>query len=156
MKILAPLRNSGEVADLCAAGAHEFYCGTTPPGWEEAFGTAAVHRRSAKAAGVPDLGDLRRIVALAGDRPVFATLNAPSYPAGAVPFLVDFGLRLLDDVGIAACLLALAYFSQIAVLIAAAVVLLAAAAGRRSSASSPNPTISPSSSSPKSPPRKDT
>jgi putative protease len=106
VKILAPLRSSDEVADLCAAGAHEFYCGTTPPGWEEAFGTAAVHRRSAKAAGVPDLDDLRRIVALAGDRPVFATLNAPSYPAGAVPFLVDFGLRLLDEVGVAALIVA--------------------------------------------------
>ena len=106
MKILAPLRSSDEVLSLCDAGADEFYCGTTPPGWEQAFGTAAVHRRSAKAAGVPDLDDLRRIVALAGGRPVFATLNAPSYPAGAVPFLADFGRRLLDDVGLAALIVA--------------------------------------------------
>lgn len=106
MKILAPLSNSGEVAALCDAGAHEFYCGTTPPGWEKAFGTAAVHRRSAKAAGVPDLDDLGRIVSIAGERPVFATLNAPAYPAGAVPFLVEFGRLLLRDFGVAALIVA--------------------------------------------------
>ena len=106
MKILAPLRNSGEVAPLCAAGAHEFYCGLTPPGWDETFGAAWVHRRNPKSAGVPDLDDLRRIVALAGPRPVFATLNAPSYPAGAVPRLVEFGRMLVDDVGVAALIVA--------------------------------------------------
>ena len=87
MKVLAPLRNSDEVAPLCDAGAHEFYCGLTPPGWERDFGHASVHRRNPKSAGVPSLDDLRRIVALADSRPVFATLNAPSYPAGAVPRL---------------------------------------------------------------------
>jgi putative protease len=106
MKILAPLRNSGEVAALCAAGAHEFYCGLTPPGWDAAFGSAWVHRRNPKSAGVPDLDDLRRIVALAGPRPVFATLNAPSYPAGAVQRLVEFGRMLVDDVGVAALIVA--------------------------------------------------
>ena len=106
MKILAPLRNSGEVAPLCAAGAHEFYCGLTPPGWDETFGAAWVHRRNPKSAGVPDLDDLRRIVALAGPRPVFATLNAPSYPAGAVQRLVEFGRMLVDDVGVAALIVA--------------------------------------------------
>jgi collagenase-like PrtC family protease len=106
VKILAPLRNSDEVADLCTAGAHEFYCGLTPPGWEDRFGQVAVHRRNSKSAGVPNLDDLRRIVARAHPRPVFATLNAPSYPAGAVPFLVDFGRRLVDDVGVAALIVA--------------------------------------------------
>ena len=97
MKVLAPLRNSDEVLPLCDAGAHEFYCGLTPPGWEQAFGRASVHRRNPASAGVPSLDDLRRIVALAGSRPVFATLNAPSYPAGAVPHLVEFGRTLLDE-----------------------------------------------------------
>jgi putative protease len=106
MKILAPLRHSDEVAPLCAAGAHEFYCGLTPPGWNEAFGPTWVHRRNPKSAGVPDIDDLRRIVALAHPRPVFATLNAPSYPAGAVPRLVEFGRRLVDDVGVAALIVA--------------------------------------------------
>lgn len=106
MKILAPLRNSEEVLPLCDAGAQEFYCGLTPPGWEQAFGQASVHRRNPKSAGVPSLDDMRRIVALAGPRPVFATLNAPYYPAGAVPHLVEFGRRLLDDVGVAALIVA--------------------------------------------------
>lgn len=106
MKVLAPLRNSDEVVPLCEAGAQEFYCGLTPPGWEQTFGQASVHRRNAKAAGVPDLGDMRRIVSLAHPRPIFATLNAPSYPAGAVPRLVEFGRMLLDDVGVAALIVA--------------------------------------------------
>jgi len=106
MKILAPLRNSDEVLPLCAAGAHEFYCGLTPPGWEDTFGPTWVHRRNPKSAGVPDVEDLRRIVALADTRPVYATLNAPSYPAGAVPRLVEFGKMLIDDVGVAALIVA--------------------------------------------------
>lgn len=106
MKVLAPLRGSDEVVPLCEAGAQEFYCGLTPPGWEQAFGQAAVHRRNCRSAGVPGVEDLRRIVDLAGPRPVFATLNAPSYPAGAVPLLVEFGRRLLDEVGVAALIVA--------------------------------------------------
>jgi len=106
MKILAPLRGSDEVPSLAAAGAHEFYCGLTPPGWDEAFGSASVHRRSAKSSGVPSLDDLRRIVALADRRPVFVTLNAPSYPAGAVPRLAEFGRMLIDEVGVAALIVA--------------------------------------------------
>lgn len=106
MKVLAPLRNAEEVVPLCAAGAQEFYCGLTPPGWEQAFGPASVHRRNPKSAGVPSLDDMRRIVALARPRPVFATLNAPSYPAGAVPRLVEFGRMLLDEVGVAALIVA--------------------------------------------------
>jgi U32 family peptidase len=105
VKILAPLRSSDEVATLCAAGAHEFYCGLTPPGWEKAFGEAAVHRRSSSA-GVPSLEDLRRIVALARPRPVFATLNAPSYPEGAVDHLVEFGRMIVEEVGVAGLIVA--------------------------------------------------
>lgn len=106
MKVLAPLRNSDEVVPLCAAGAQEFYCGLTPPGWEQSFGQAAVHRRNAQSAGVPNLDDMRRIVALAHPCPVFATLNAPSYPAGAVPRLVEFGRELLDAIGVAGLIVA--------------------------------------------------
>jgi putative protease len=106
VKVLAPLRNSEEVLALCEAGAHEFYCGLTPSGWEQAFGHASVHRRNPKSAGVPNLDDLYRIVALAGPRPVFATLNAPSYPTGAVPRLVKFGRMLLEEVGVAALIVA--------------------------------------------------
>jgi putative protease len=106
VKILAPLRHSDEVVPLAAAGAHEFYCGLTPPGWEDAFGPSWVHRRNPKAAGVPGLDDLRRIVSLADSRPVYVTLNAPSYPAGAVPRLVEFGKALLDDIGVTALIVA--------------------------------------------------
>lgn len=106
MKILAPLKAADEVVPLCEAGAGEFYCGVAPPGWEEAFGSASVHRRSARAAGVPGLHDLDRIVAHAQGRPVFATLNAPSYPAGAVPRLVEFGRALVEHHGVAALIVA--------------------------------------------------
>lgn len=106
MKILAPVRNSAEVPPLIAAGAHEFYCGLIPPRWQEEFGGAWVHRRHPRSASVADLEDLRRIVELAGPRPVYATLNAPCYPAGAVPRLVDFGRQLLEAIGISALIVA--------------------------------------------------
>jgi putative protease len=106
VKILAPVRSAEEVTPLCEAGAHEFYCGLTPPDWEAAFGQTWVNRRNPRAAGVASVEDLRRIVTLAGQRPVFATLNAPSYPAGAVPRLVEFGRVLLDEVGVCALIVA--------------------------------------------------
>ncbi len=106
MKVLAPLRNADEVAPLIEAGAHEFYCGLTPPGWEQSYGQAWAHRRNPRSAGVPDLDDMKRIIAHAHPRPVYATLNAPSYPAGAVPRLVEFGNLLLDEVGVAALIVA--------------------------------------------------
>lgn len=37
---------------------------------------------------------------------MFATLNSPSYPAGAVPRLVEFGHRLLADAGVSALIVA--------------------------------------------------
>lgn len=106
MKILAPLRDAAEVQPLLEAGADEFYCGLTPPGWEEAFGNAWANRRNARSAGVGSLADMHRIVELAQGRPVFATLNSPSYPAGAVPRLVEFGRTLLDEVGVSALVVA--------------------------------------------------
>lgn len=106
MKVLAPVRSADEVAPLLDAGAQEFYCGLTPPDWERDFGSAWSNRRSARSAGVADLDELRRIVALAGARPVFATLNSPSYPAGAVPRLVEFGRQLLADAGVSALIVA--------------------------------------------------
>lgn len=106
MKILAPLRDSGEVAALVEAGAQEFYCGLAPPGWEQQFGAAWANRRNARSAGVAGLDDLRRIVELAQGLPVYATLNSPSYPAGAVPRLVEFGHTLLEEVGVSALIVA--------------------------------------------------
>ena len=106
MKILAPLKSADEVLPLAEAGAGEFYCGVTPPGWEASFGLASVHRRSARSAGVSGLDELRQIVALAADLPVFATLNAPSYPAGAIPHLVEFGRTLVEEMGVAALIVA--------------------------------------------------
>lgn len=106
MRILAPLRHSDEVQPLVDAGAGEFYCGLVPPGWDEAFAGVAVHRRSAASASVPGLDDLARIVALARGRPVFATLNATSYPAGAMPRLVAFARTLVDDLGVAGLIVA--------------------------------------------------
>ncbi len=101
VKILAPLAKSDEVEPLIAAGAHEFYCGITPPGWADLFGGAWVHRRNPRT-GVADVADLERSIALAGDRPVYVTLNAASYPAGAVPLLVRFGHTLVEELGVAA------------------------------------------------------
>lgn len=106
MKILAPLRNSSEVEPLIAAGAEEFYCGLTPPGWSATQGQSWAHRRNPRSAGVPDLEDLRRIVALASPRPVYATLNSPSYRESAIPLLLEFGRRLLEEVGVRALIVA--------------------------------------------------
>jgi putative protease len=106
MKILAPIRSSSEVESLAAAGADEFYCGLTPPGWHESQGQSWAHRRNPRAAGVPGVEDLRRIVALAAQRPVYVTLNAPSYRASAIPLLVDFARRLLDELGVRALIVA--------------------------------------------------
>ena len=101
MKILAPLAKSDEVEPLIAAGAHEFYCGITPPGWADLFGATWVHRRNPRT-GVADVADLERSIVLAGTRPVYVTLNAASYPAGAVPLLVRFGHTLVERLGVAA------------------------------------------------------
>jgi putative protease len=106
MKILAPLRSSAEVEALAAAGADEFYCGLTPPGWAATQGRAWAHRRNPRSAGVPGVADVARIVALAAHRPVYVALNAPSYHASAIPLLVDFGRRLLEEVGARALIVA--------------------------------------------------
>ena len=89
------MRHSIEVAPLLEAGADEFFCGLTPPGWESRFGKAWASRRAPGSADVPDADDFERIVAKAGSRPVYVTLNAPYYPAGAVEMLAEFGARLL-------------------------------------------------------------
>jgi collagenase-like PrtC family protease len=96
LKILAPLRNSEEVEALLAAGADEFFCGMTPPGWGSRFGLAWANRRAPQAAGVPDMADFERIIALADGHPVFVALNAPYYPPGAVAMLAEFGALLLE------------------------------------------------------------
>jgi len=96
MRILAPLRHSSEVASLLEAGADEFFCGLTPPGWTARFGSAWANRRAPQSAGVPDLADFVRIVDQAGDRPVYVALNAPYYPDGAVAMLSAFGVELLE------------------------------------------------------------
>ena len=106
MKILAPLRGVHEAEPLLAAGADEFYCGLTPPGWEEKFGHAWVNRRHPQSSGVLSEKDLREIVAAAGTAPVYVTLNSPHYPAGAVAMLAAYGQRLLQDLGVAALIVA--------------------------------------------------
>lgn len=106
MKILAPVRDAGEVAPLADAGAGEFYCGLAPPAWDGRFAGVAVHRRSSTAASVPGLADLDAIVAGARGRPVFVTLNATSYPAGAIPPLVDFARDLVAAHGVAGLVVA--------------------------------------------------
>jgi putative protease len=106
VKILAPLRSSSEVEPLTAAGAEEFYCGLTPPRWSETQGPSWANRRNPRSAGVPDLEDLRRIVALAAQRPVYVTLNSPSYRASAIPLLVDFSRQLLEEMGVRALIVA--------------------------------------------------
>lgn len=96
MKILAPLRHSDEVVPLLEAGADEFFCGVTPPGWELHFPKTWANRRAPQSAGVAGLADFERIIAHAGTRPVNVALNAPGYPPGAVELLVSFGQLLLE------------------------------------------------------------
>jgi collagenase-like PrtC family protease len=96
MRILAPLKNSHEVVPLIEAGADEFFCGLTPPGWETRCGTTWANRRAPEAAGVQDVADFERIVALSAGRPVYVTLNSPHYPPGGVALLEEFAFRLLE------------------------------------------------------------
>ncbi len=105
MNILAPLRSSSEVADLIAAGADEFFCGLTPPGWEERFSGIWANRRAPLSAGVADLADFERILVSIAGRPVFVALNAPFYPPGAVEMLARFGAQLLK-MGVAGLIVA--------------------------------------------------
>lgn len=81
---------------MLEAGADEFFCGLTPPGWESRFGMTWANRRAPQSAGVPDVADFERIITLAGRRPVHVALNAPCYPPGAVDMLTAFGDLLLD------------------------------------------------------------
>ena len=106
MKITAPLRHSEEVETLVKAGANEFFCGITPPDWEKRFGQTWVSRRAPRLSGGPDVDDLARIVALAGQVPVYVTLNAPFYPAGAVEALVDFAGVLINEAGVSGLIVA--------------------------------------------------
>ena len=106
MKILSPLRNDSEVAPLRDAGADEFYCGLSPPGWQEKFGEAWSNRRHPDSAGVLNEQALQAIVSAAGRTPVHVALNSPHYPAGAVDMLVKFGAHLLRDLGVSALIVA--------------------------------------------------
>ncbi len=96
MKILAPLKNSAEVAPLLRAGAEEFFCGLTPPDWEKLYGQAWANRRAPLSAGIPDVVDFEKAVALACGRPIYVALNAPYYPPGGVEMLAEFGSLLLE------------------------------------------------------------
>lgn len=106
MKILSPLRSVSEVGPLKAAGADEFYCGLSPPGWTQKFGAAWANRRDPASAGVADEQALREIISAAGSAPVHVTLNSPHYPPGAVQILADYGSRLLRVIGVRALIVA--------------------------------------------------
>jgi putative protease len=105
MKLLAPLKNSSEVEPLLAAGAEEFYCGLTPAAWQSRFKLNWINRRSQSSAGVADLADLRQILSRASGHPVYLTLNAPFYPAGALEMLAEFSAALLAE-GVAGLIVA--------------------------------------------------
>jgi len=106
MKVLSPLKCATEVGPLQAAGADEFYCGLSPPGWKKKFGTAWTNRRDPDAAGVLDEKALSGIIKAAGSIPVYVALNSPHYPAGAVEMLAEFGYRLLRTMGVSALIVA--------------------------------------------------
>jgi U32 family peptidase len=106
VRVLGPVRSAAEVEPLCAAGADELYCGVAPGWWEERYGNAWASRRDPRAAGVPDLAELDRIVSLAGPRPVDVALNAARYPDGAVAELAEFGRHLLRERGVRALIVA--------------------------------------------------
>jgi collagenase-like PrtC family protease len=95
MMLLSPVKTAAEVPALLKAGADEFYCGLTPPDWEQRFGLAWSNRRASQSAGVTDLTDFERLLKAASGRPVFVALNAPYYPPGGVELLAKFGRQLL-------------------------------------------------------------
>jgi putative protease len=96
MNIVTPLKKSEVVVHLLDAGADEFYCGISPPGWESTFGTAWSSRRSPHSAGVSDIADLEKMLRLSEGKPVFIALNAPFYPHGGVEMLAEFAIFLLQ------------------------------------------------------------
>lgn len=95
MKILAPIKGS-EVRPLIEAGADEFFCGLTPPEWQERFCHAWANRRAPLSASVPDLADFRKAVEATDGKSVHVALNAPYYPPGGVDMLANFGERLVE------------------------------------------------------------
>lgn len=97
MKLLAPLRHSSEVEPLVHAGADEFYCGLTPPGWAQLYPQSWVNRRSPQSANVADLADFAILLKRAAGHPVYVALNAPFYPAGSMALLTEFGRTLLGQ-----------------------------------------------------------
>lgn len=106
MKILSPLRSANEVGPLQAAGADEFYCGLAPPEWQKMFGTSWPNRRNPAAAGVLNEQALAEIITAAGPTPIHVALNSLHYPGGAIEVLVNFGTRLLQDMGVSALIVA--------------------------------------------------
>jgi len=106
MKILAPLREPGEVGPLREAGADEFYCGIAPEQWTGKFGDAWPNRRHPASAGVPNERVLGQMVAAADPAPIHVALNSPHYPAGAVEMLAEFGSHLLRNMGVGALIVA--------------------------------------------------
>ena len=100
MKIAAPVSSVSEVEMLLDNGADELYCGFSPAEWETRFGSRFwVNRRNPARASFSSPADLGQAIRLAHQAkvPVYVTLNAPFYPAAAVPVLLDLSRRLADE-----------------------------------------------------------
>jgi putative protease len=100
MKIVAPVRSVDEVEMLLSCGADELYCGYTPEEWRaHSAGLWWVNRRDPRSSDFTRREHLLETIRLAheGTVPVYVTVNAPFYPAGALPYLVDLCERLIQE-----------------------------------------------------------
>lgn len=99
MKIVAPVRSVDEVEMLLSCGADELYCGYTPEEWRQwSAGLWWLNRRDPRSSDFTRNDHLLEAIRLAHERtvPVYVTVNAPFYPRGALPYLVDLCERLIE------------------------------------------------------------
>jgi len=90
--ILSPVDRASEVAELCDAGAEEFYAGYVPPFWSEAFGPVVTcNRRSFAEASVSSLEELDAVLfeAALRDASVHVAINASPLPDRMIPPMAD-------------------------------------------------------------------
>ncbi len=103
MKVLAPIRELGELEMLAAAGAEELYCGMVPREWMDRYtGAVWLNRRSPKGGSLETWSEMRALADAArrAGLPVFATINAPYYTAEQLPLVMELARRLSEDCGL--------------------------------------------------------
>jgi putative protease len=93
MRVISPVDNLAETADLLAAGADELYGGFVPPQWQERYSLlASLNQRTFASAQIATREELAQIITLthAAGKQFALTLNAPFYSDPQLPLLLDY------------------------------------------------------------------